>query len=121
MIRSAVGGWSENRFLNDTFIPASGLTMYMGAISRWTWGIGICLGAGLQLGQGPGQRLAVADEAGAGAVGLVLAAAGQRQLQQGGRDRGQDDQGQELEDVRALVVAAAEEEARPARRSGPAG
>ena len=119
-MRSSVGGWSENRFLNDTFIPASGLTMYMGRHLPADLRHRDLLGAGLQLGQGPGQRLAVADEAGAGAVGLVLPAAGQRQLQQRGRQRGQDDQGQHLEDVLALVVARPRRTGRPRRPSGPA-
>jgi len=41
-MRSAVGGWSLKRRLKSTRVPPSGLTMYMGAISGRTPGIGIC-------------------------------------------------------------------------------
>src|SRR4051794_26783978 len=48
-------------------------------------------GALLQFGQRSGQRFAVADQAGAAAVGLVFPATGERHLQKRGRDRGEDD------------------------------
>jgi hypothetical protein len=67
-------------------------------------------GRSFQLGKGAGQRFPAAGEAGTGAVGFVLAAAGQGHLQQGRSYRGEqrrDEQGQRV-GMAVLVVVASE-------------
>ena len=62
------------------------------------------LGAHLDLAQRAGQRERVLGQPGTGLVGLVLAAAADRELDQRGRDRAEDQHEQRAEDARAVLV-----------------
>ena len=93
-MRSSSGGWVSNmppRLERSPLWSRSGDSMYRCAVARVTF----CSGVGVvaQLGEREREALAVAGDLGGGHVGEVLAAAGQRHLQQRGADRGEDHRG----------------------------
>ena len=102
-MRSSSGGWVLNS--PPKLTPLSGLTMNMWATAGFTWQRAHA-GRHLELLERAGERLGIADDARAGIVGAVLARARDRQLNQRGGDRRQDDQQQLAERVAVAVVAA---------------